>query len=261
MIGNKGRVISVCSVKGGVGKTTLTINLAGIYQSLKKKVLILDLDLYSGGVSALLDLKNKKDVFMLIDSISNNRFTNISDYIEHYNNNIDVLASPRDPRQASKIESKYIPILLELAKKEYDIVLVDTNHTLDENNLILFDNSYMLLFVITNDLVDLKNMKSLMSIFKDLDKKNYLICLNNSRDTGKDFLSLFDMKNIIKSNINYTISKNFYIKNIDKYVLNGEILTLNKNILRFHSNDIDNMRKMAVDLISDKHNEVGDTND
>lgn len=261
MISNKGRIISVCSVKGGVGKTTLTINLAGIYQSLKKKVLILDLDLYSGGVSALLDLKNKKDVFMLIDSISNNRFTNISDYVEHYNNNIDVLASPRDPRQASKIESKYIPILLELAKKEYDIVLVDTNHTLDENNLILFDNSYMLLFVITNDLVDLKNMKSLMSIFKDLDKKNYLICLNNSRDTGKDFLSLFDMKNIIKSNIDYTISKNFYIKNIDKYVLNGEILTLNKNILRFHSNDIDNMRKMAIDLISDKHNEVGDTND
>ena len=261
MIGNKGRIISVCSVKGGVGKTTLTINLAGIYQNLKKKILILDLDLYSCGVSALLDLKNKKDVFMLIDSISNNRFTNISDYVEHYNNNIDVLASPRDPRQASKIESKYIPVLLELARKEYDIVLVDTNHTLDENNLILFDNSYMLLFVITNDLIDLKNMKSLMSIFKDLDKKNYLICLNNSRDTGKDFLSLFDMKNIIKSNIDYTISKNFYIKNIDKYVLNGEVLTLNKNILRFHSNDIENMRKMAVDLISDKHNEVGDTID
>ncbi len=112
MTSNNGKVISICSVKGGVGKTTLTINLAGIYQTLKKKVLILDLDLYSGGVSALLDLKNKKDVFMLIDSISNNRFTNISDYVEHYNSNIDVLASPRDPRQASKIESKYVPILL-----------------------------------------------------------------------------------------------------------------------------------------------------
>lgn len=261
MTSNNGKVISICSVKGGVGKTTLTINLAGIYQTLKKKVLILDLDLYSGGVSALLDLKNKKDVFMLIDSISNNRFTNISDYVEHYNSNIDVLASPRDPRQASKIESKYVPILLELAKKEYDIVLVDTNHTLDENNLILFDNSYMLLFVITNDLVDLKNMKSLMSIFKDLEKRNYLVCLNNSRDTGKDFLSLFDIKNIIKSNIDYTISKNFYIKNIDKYVLNGEILTLNRNILRFHSSDVDNMKKMAIDLIDDKHKEVGDTID
>jgi len=260
MTGTNGKIISVCSVKGGVGKTTTLLNLAGLYHALKKKVLVIDLDLYSGGVSALLDLKNKKDIFMLVDSISNNRFTKISDYIEHYNNNIDVLANPRDPRQASKIESKYISIILDLAKKEYDVILVDTNHTLDENNLILFDLSYMSLFIITNDLVDLKNMKSLMSIFKDLEKKNYLICLNNSRDTGKDFLSLFDIRNIIKTNIDYTISKNFYIKNIDKYALNGEILTLNRNIMRFHSNDIDNMRKMALDLIDDKHKEKGDLN-
>ena len=257
MANTVGKIISICSCKGGVGKTTVALNLAGIYHSLKKKVLVIDMDLYSGGVSALLDLKNKKDIFMLIDSISNNRFTRIADYIEHYNNNIDVLASPIDPRQASKIDSKYIPIVLDLAKKEYDVVIVDTNHTLDENNLILFDASYMSLFVITNDLVDLKNMKSLMSIFKDLEKKNYLVCLNNSRDTGKDFLSLFDIKNIIKNNIDYTISKNFYIKNIDKYVLNGEILTLNRNIIRFHSNDIENMKKMAIDLIDDKHKEEG----
>ena len=253
-----GKIISICSVKGGVGKTTTTLNLAGIYQMLKKKVLVIDFDLYSGGISAILDLKNKKDIFMLIDSISNNRFTKISDYIEHYNNFIDVLANPRDPRQASKIESKYIPIILDLAKKEYDVILIDTNHTLDEKNLTLFDLSYMSLFIITNDLVDLKNMKSLISIFNDLEKKNYLVCLNNSRDTGKDFLSLFDIKNIIKNNIDYTISKNFYIKNIDKYMLNGEILTLNRNILRFHNNDIENMTKMAKDLIDDKHKEEGE---
>ena len=256
MNNTNGKVISICSVKGGVGKTTTLLNLAGIYQMLKKRVLIIDFDLYSGGVAALLNLRNKKDIFMMIDSISNNRFTQISDYIEHYNNNIDILSCPRDPRQASKIDSKYIPIILDLARKEYDVVLVDTTHILDENNLVLYDLSYMLLFIITNDLVDLKNMKSLISIFKDLEKKNYLICLNNSRDTGKDFMSLFDIRNVIKNNIDYTISKNFYIKNIDKYALNGEILTLNRNIVRFHSGDVENMKKMALDLIKDTHKEV-----
>ena len=49
-----GKVISISSVKGGVGKTTLTLNLAGIYQQLKKRVLIIDFDLYSGGVATLL---------------------------------------------------------------------------------------------------------------------------------------------------------------------------------------------------------------
>ena len=39
-----GKVITVSSVKGGVGKTTMVLNLAGIYCGLNKKVLIIDLD-------------------------------------------------------------------------------------------------------------------------------------------------------------------------------------------------------------------------
>ena len=72
MANRNGKVISVSSVKGGVGKTTMVTNLAGIYYMMKKKVLIIDADFYSGGVSAWLDIRNKKDIFMLIDSFSNN---------------------------------------------------------------------------------------------------------------------------------------------------------------------------------------------
>ena len=148
---------------------------------------------------------------------------------------------------------RYIPVIFDLAKKEYDVVLVDTYHILDEINLTALDYSYMTLFIITNDIVDLKNMKSLISIFKDTDKKNYLILLNNSRDIGKDYLSLYDIRTIIKNNIDYTLSKNYYIKNIDKYTISGEILTLNNSINLFHSKDINNMKKMALDLIDDSH--------
>ena len=50
--------------------------------------------------------------------------------------------------------------------------------------------------------------------------------------------------------------KNFYIKNIDKYVLKGEILTLNKVINNFYSTDIKNMNKLALSLISESENGV-----
>jgi len=153
----------------------------------------------------------------------------------------------------AKVSGRYIPVIFDLAKKEYDVVLVDTYHILDEINLTALDYSYMTLFIITNDIVDLKNMKSLISIFKDTDKKNYLILLNNSRDIGKDYLSLYDIRTIIKNNIDYTLSKNYYIKNIDKYTISGEILTLNNSINLFHSKDINNMKKMALDLIDDSH--------
>ena len=95
-----GKVISVSSVKGGVGKTTILLNLAGIYCELGKRVLIIDLDLFSGGVAISLNVKNTKDIFMLVDSMANNRFTELNKYVTSYNKNIDVLAAPRDPRDA-----------------------------------------------------------------------------------------------------------------------------------------------------------------
>ena len=252
MANRNGKVISVSSVKGGVGKTTMVTNLAGIYYMMKKKVLIIDADFYSGGVSAWLDIRNKKDIFMLIDSFSNNRYSSIKDYVVEYNNGIDVLASPKDPRCALKIDSKYIPMIFELAKREYDVILVDTNHIMNEVNLMILDNVYKSLFMVTNDLVDLKNTKSLISIFRETDKNNYMLVLNCSRDTGRDYFSLFDIRNIVKSNIDYTISNSFYIKNIDKYVLNGEILTLNRNINRFHGKDINKLKSIAEALIKEE---------
>ena len=253
MVNKSGKIICVTSVKGGVGKTTTLLNLAGIYSLEKYRVLILDLDLFAGAIAVNLDIRNKKDIFMLIDSISNNRFTTLSDYVSVYNKNIDVIASPKDPRQALKIDGKYLPVVFDIAKREYDVILVDTNHVLDEVNLTILDYSYMSLFIISNDIADLKNMKSIVSIFKDADKTNYLICLNNSKDNSKVYMSLFDIKNVIKKNVSYVIDKSFYIKNIDKFVLNGEILTLNKSINRFHSSDINNLKKLALDLIDDKH--------
>ena len=248
-----GKIITISSVKGGVGKTTMTLNLAGIYCELNKRVLIIDLDLYSGGIAASLNVKNTKDIYTMIDSMANNRFTELKKYVTTYNKNIDVLACPKDPRMGAKVSGRYIPLIFDLAKKEYDVVLVDTYHILDEINLTALDYSYMTLFIITNDIVDLKNIKSLISIFKDTDKKNYLVLLNSSRDTGKDYLSLYDIRTIIKNNIDYTLSKNYYIKNIDKYIMAGEILTLNNSVNLFHSKDINNMKKMALDLIDDSH--------
>ena len=45
MIRKKGKSLCLFSAKGGVGKTVTTCNLAGIFEQLKKKVLIMDMDL------------------------------------------------------------------------------------------------------------------------------------------------------------------------------------------------------------------------
>ena len=56
------KVITVTSVKGGTGKSTTTLALAGILSNKKLKTIIVDMDLYSGVIAASLNLKAKKDI-------------------------------------------------------------------------------------------------------------------------------------------------------------------------------------------------------
>lgn len=246
------KIITVFSCKGGVGKTTLTLNLAGIYSLMDKKVLIIDLDLNSGGIALSLNVDCDKTIFNVVDDISNNRYENMSGYISKYNDKIDVLPAPKDPRNAFKIDSKYIDMIITSCIYKYDVILIDTNHNLNAILLSALDKSDNTVFMITNDPVDLKNSRSMIAILDDNKFDNYKVVFNSSKDTGKDYFSLYDVKNIIRHNIDYTIDNSFYIKDIDKYVIEGEILTLNKKIRALKKSDIFKLTKLSSALLDTK---------
>ena len=246
------KIITIFSCKGGVGKTTTLINLAGIYSLMDKKVLIMDLDLNSGGIATSLNVDVNKTIYNVVDDMGNNRFDGIENYVSKYNDKIDVLAAPKDPRDALKVDSKYIDLIIMSAMYKYDVILVDTSHNISPISLSALDKSDNTLFMVTNDLVDLKNARSMVAIFKDTEKENYKVVFNSSKDTGKDYFSLFDVKNIIKHNIDYTIDRSFYIKDIDKYVIDGKILTLDKKIRLSKKGDIMKLTKLASALLDAK---------
>lgn len=224
----RGKIISLFGVKGGIGKSILTLNLAGIVNNINKKVLIVDMDLYGGSIAITLNKNVNKTIYNFADDYNNNRYKDIKDYITKYNDNIDFIACPKDPRKASKIDSKYVEILLDKAKFNYDYILIDTTHVLDEINLSLLDKSDNILLVISNDMLDIKNMRSLISIFKDLEIDKYKVILNRSFRIDKEFLNSYDIKSIIKNNIDYEISDKLYIRNIDKYIIDSIIPTMDK---------------------------------
>ncbi len=250
-----GKSLCLFSGKGGVGKTVLTLNLAAVYSQINKHVLIVDLDLSGGGIALATNKAFDKTIYNFVDDYNNNRFKDFNDYVVKYNDYIDIMPSPKDPRQASKIDSKYIEILLDKAMFHYDMVLIDTNHNLNELNLVVLDAADNILFVMENDPMDLKNIKSLLSIFKDLEKTNYKVLLNNSRDPFKKYFTLYDMKTIIKNNIDYEISSEFYLKNMDAYVMNGEIPMLQPKAPNIFNKDYTTMMNLAVNFLGGDNNE------
>lgn len=248
----QGDTITITSVKGGVGKTVNTLNIAGILSSIGKKVLIIDLDLYTGGVACSLNIENDKDLFLLVNDMSNNKFDYLENYIIKYNENIDIIPAPKDPRDASKISPKYLNVVISKAKMKYDVVLIDTNHLLTDTNLVILDNSDVILYFISNDLIDLKNMKSMTSIFRDMEMDNYKVILNNSLPQNKKTFNNYDIKTVIKSKIDFTLSNKLYEKNIDKYIIDGKILTLDKNFVKNHKKEIKEYQTFLESLLKKK---------
>lgn len=247
---NKGNILCLFGVKGGIGKSILAMNLAGVASNLKRKVLIVDADLYGGSIALALNKPVNKTIYNFVDDYNNNRYKDLNEYITKYNEYIDFIASPKDPRKSNKIDSNYIEILLDKAKFNYDLIIIDTNHILDEINLSILDKSDNILFLVSNDSFDIKNMRTLISIFKDLDIDKYKVLLNNSIRENREYFDLYDIKDIIKSNIDYELSSKFYIKDIDKFVMDGNIVTLNKKYI--NSKDYMVLEGIINDVIGDK---------
>lgn len=63
---NRGKIIAIASGKGGVGKTSLTLNMSRTLAKQGKKVLILDADLGLGNVDVQLGLTPSKDLSHVI---------------------------------------------------------------------------------------------------------------------------------------------------------------------------------------------------
>lgn len=245
----KAKIITIASVKGGTGKTTTALNLAGTYSLLNKKTLILDFDLFSGGIALSLDMDIKTDLYKLAYDMSVNDYKNIDDYVLKYNEYIDIIPAPKDPRYASKIETKYINTILKKVNAKYDVVIIDTSHFLDATNLILFDKSDTIMYVMNNSPLDIKNLKSMLAIHKDMERENYIVVLNESNTKLNEMFTNYDIKNIIKNDINYIIPASFYNKSINKYVLKGKIMILDKNIRMFNKKTVKVFNLMALDLL------------
>lgn len=243
---NKGKIVTITSVKGGVGKTTFLLSLAATYKRLNKKVLIVDMDMFSGDIEAILNTVSKRDIYTLFEDILNNNFYDIESYITNYDDNIDFIAALKDPRYASKVNGRFLNLLFNRVVSRYDVILVDTNHFLNELNLVTFDYSNQIVYIMNNNTMNLKNMKTMISIFEDMHMEDYKIVLYEARDKKNNFKK-FDIKAIIKDNIDYIVPMDFYIKEIDKYILDGSFIENSNKYLK--SSNLRLFEKIAKDLI------------
>lgn len=249
MENKKGTIITITSCKGGVGKSVLTMNLASMYSLLKKKVLVIDLNLFGGALSTYVNAKTDKTIFNLIDDMAYNRYSNIDNYIYKVDENISLIGAPIDPRNAYHVDSSYIPLILSNVVYRYDVILIDTDHLINDIKLITLDNSDKKVVVITNDIFDLKNTRSFLTVIEESKMDNVYLLLNNSLNLNKEYFSMYDMKNILKRNIDFMIPKTMFVRDIEKYIMDSRIIINDKRLIS--KKDLNLLGTIALELVKE----------
>lgn len=160
----RGRVITVFSAKGGVGKTTISTNVAAHLAASGMPTLLVDLDLMFGDVAITLQLIPSGTVSDLVAMRGHLDKSGLDSVVaRHESTGLDVVAPSTDPADADRVPADVIVELLRTARDHYDYVVVDTPPAFTEHVLTALDVSDLTLLIATLDIPAVKNLRIAMN--------------------------------------------------------------------------------------------------
>jgi pilus assembly protein CpaE len=190
-----GRVVTVFAAKGGVGKTTVSTNLAAELASDGSRVLLVDLDLSFGDVGIALGLMPERSMSDVVAMAGHLDEQGLASVVTPHGSGLDALCAPSLPADAERIPGSSITEVLRVAKKMYQYVVVDTPPAFTEHVLAAFDASDVSILLATLDIPAVKNLRLTLDTLDLLGhpRDSWVVVLNRS-DT-KVGLSTEDVSN------------------------------------------------------------------
>lgn len=164
----RSRTITVLSPKGGVGKTSISTNLAvALAQQSPMEVVLVDLDLQFGDVSTVLDLR---PTHTLEDAFGPGAHDNLllKTYLTVHNAGFFVLCGAESPAANDHVTSENVRVLIRQLQEQFRYVIVDTAAGLDEATLGALEASDDAVMVTTMDIACLRSVRKEIELLGEL---------------------------------------------------------------------------------------------
>lgn len=179
-----GTVIAVMGAKGGIGKTTVAVNLAdGLVRFHDQKTILVDADILFGDVGVLLNINSDK-------SLSDVCFGGDIDILRLQGalvtteSGLSVLLRPRELWVSEGLSFPAIVQAILTYKVLFDYVVVDTANTLNDLNVQLLQSADHVLLVTTPEITSIHHTARLLEVAENLGTKSRVSLILNRSGSG-----------------------------------------------------------------------------
>jgi pilus assembly protein CpaE len=202
-----GLVVAVFSPKGGVGRTTVAVNLAvAAATELGKRVALMDGSFQFGDVGVLLNLNPRsKSIAELIPELDAGELDSIDTFLIEHTAGIRVLLAPPSPETAEMITAGGVRKVLESLRYDHDLVVVDCTAFFNDTTLAILDSADVILTMLSLEITSIKNMRLFLEVAEQLGYESGKVRLVLNRADSALGIRVADVEHSIGRKVDETI--------------------------------------------------------
>ncbi|NVJ63928.1 MAG: ParA family protein [Flavobacteriaceae bacterium] len=250
-----GKIIAIANQKGGVGKTTTTVNLAASLGVLEKKVLLIDADPQANATSGLgIDVQEVElGTYQLLEHTISAQEAIVSTNSP----NVDIIPAHIDlvAIEIELVDKQYREYMLKEALKpivdSYDYILIDCAPSLGLLTLNALTAAHSVIIPIQCEYFALEGLGKLLNTIKSVQKLH-----NPNLDIEGLLLTMFDsrlrLSNQVVDEVNTHFSEMVFKTIIQRNVRLSEAPSYGETIIKYDasSTGANNYLKLAQELLS-----------
>lgn len=202
-----GRIIAVFGPKGGVGRTTLAVNLAvAAATELGQRTCLVDASFQFGDVGVLLNLNPKnKSIADLAPELEAGDPESLETFLINHSAGIRVMLAPPSPEMAELITPAGVKKMLEALQATHDLVVVDCMSSFNETTLAILDLADTVLTMLSLEITSIKNIRLFLEVAEQLGYGPDKVRLVLNRADSSLGIRVADVEHSIGRRVDHTI--------------------------------------------------------